>query len=303
MLVLSSLLEQHFRQGNYVAAQLEFERLLVDLPGEDLLNLAWTHFWGAKLKAAQRENYAAIQLFSLALEFATKVPEWVLIGRVRLDCAACYRQIGDTHMALEYASAFLTDLPSYPALAQYEGAAHYNLGLIYRCRRDMEASEHHYATAVTLLRNSPNQRWLLMALQNLAWILYEQDKFAAGDRSLDEASLLIESLDDRSAQLTQHYFRAFGALQRGDTQTATAFCLEVLAPESNATDEQRTWATWLVAEASLQLGHIDEAHALIEAAMDWCAHSVKDIRVLNYISATRRKILSLRRSSPDGPPN
>lgn len=286
-------LAELFQRGQYAAVIRLFDQLRESPPWENAADAGVAYYYAAMSRYRLNQAIAAVPLIARALDEIHTTADWVWIGRLRYQAGEIYRRAGHTGDALHWTQLFLADTDRYPEHETYRGPAHYQLGLILRQRRDIAGSIDQYEQAVEILRGTDRAVWLVMALQNLAWLLVEDKQLPRAVECMERVERALHDLDDsREAQevrLTTLYARAFVRLHQNRPAEGARLCEEVLIDGSGATVEQRALATWVAAECGIALQQWAEARTLVEVAVR-LAIEAGDSRIMNYVTGTRCKL-------------
>lgn len=284
-----SNLEAFYAAGSYAAAKREFRRLLAEEPGGPVEQEARLYYLGALIHLRLNEHFAAARLIRLAEEKAGLSGLSEAEGRCRYFSGVILGEVGDSALAKDCYIRFLTDLDKYPELGGYAGLAHYGLGLVYAQRNEPLESINHYLKAIPLIESTNKPEYLLRALHNTAWALYDMDRLDEGDRHMDRGESLVRELENEALRVAHKLTRAYGQFRRGNPVEAVALCEEVLTPGVGASEESHGWATWICAECAAKVGRHDDAVLLARMALD-LSIKTRQVRLMNYASRTRKRI-------------
>lgn len=289
-------LESLYRRGQYAAVVRELDRLREDPPWDDALSAGKAYYYGSTAHYRLSQPAPAVSMIARALDEIHVSNDWPWIGRVRFQAGEVYRFAGHVGEAQHWTELFLADLDAYRVHEPFRGKAHYNLGLIHRQRKDIPGSLAEYERAETHLRDAGNTVWMVKAQENLCWVLVEAGQMVRAESYLHKIESALAALGDdtpelRGLQLSFICNRAFVLRNSGQASAAMNLCQEVIADDSEATPAQKAFATWIAAECAIDMADPEAARKLLASAG---RHAIEagDARVMNYISATRAKLIA-----------
>lgn len=292
-------LRQHLTRGEYVQARREAERLIHvgDLTGANLVQA----YRGAALAHYYVQDvFAAAKLGEKALERASAIGEWELIGRARYDLGEFYLTLGDSHLAREHLAQFLSDLPHYPQIQGLEAKAHHNLALILRQRREYEKAITYHETAASLHRRENRDREAMEAVRGIIWCHLAASRPAAAWPYIEQVSMYLQSHSDDGLSASLLTDLAYYHRLSGDIRTSMDFCEEALVPGRPGVDDHILATACVIAgENALDVGQHKEAGMFANLALDF-ALKAKHPFLMNRASALRRQVAEATQSrTPD----
>lgn len=282
-------LRQHLARGEYVQARREAERLIHtgELTGAELLE---AYRGAAKAHFYVQDVFAAAKLGEKVLELATASGNWEYIGKSRFDLGTFYLTLGDTHLARQHLTRFLTELERYPEAADLEARAHHNLGFIFRQRREYDHALASHQKAVALFQRDQNPRLKMEALRGVIWChLYAGNPTGAWPYIEQVGAYLRENHDEglSASLLTDfaYYYRLIGDIKR-----SMDFCEEALVPGRPGVDDHILATACVIAgENALDVGRTHEAGMFANLALDYSLKA-KHPFLMNRASALRRRL-------------
>jgi len=292
-------LRQHLARGEYVQARREAERLIHvgDLSGENLVQA----YRGAALAHYYVQDvFAAAKLGEKALERATAIGAWELIGRARYDLGEFYLTLGDTHLAREHLLQFLNDLPRYPQAQSLTAKAHHNLALIFRQRREYDKAVTYHEIAAGLHQQKNRNREAMEAIRGIIWCHLAAGHPAAAWPYIEQLSVYLQSHSDDGLSASLLTDLAYYHRLSGDIRTSMDFCEEALVPGRPGVDDHILATACVIAgENALDVRQHKEAGMFANLALDF-ALKAKHPFLMNRASALRRQIAEASQSrTPD----
>lgn len=237
----------------------------------------------------QRQLFEAIRFTQAALRLE---PTGADLARARLYEGSIYREIGDTHLALQNLLALLADPHPDPQQRPiYDAYAHYNLGLVHRQRLAYLGSAACYTKAAAGFRALNFFDDERAALQNLAWVLCLLGRSDEAVAALEQAAPLVSNADPEG-----HLQQRLGTLFAMLVDRAYDEVLErapVLIHDAEGHPLVQTQAALLAGQAYLAMGDLDQTSIMAEAAHQW-ATEASDMRCVNDAIALKREIAARR---------
>jgi tetratricopeptide (TPR) repeat protein len=281
--------------GQYLAAIRRFEERLGS--GElGAADLALGYHFVSVAHFGTRDVFRAQMFAEKAAGLAGKIGDVQTQLRAWSNLVEYARNLGDYGLAVEYGDKWLGNIHRCPGEAVRQGRVHYNLGLVYRHRKDPEEALRHFKAALETLPENQTE-FRLMVLLMTAWLCYEIRRIDEADRFAADAGALLEG-DDVSMHLRREHLllRAWRAYHTGDHQVCIPLCEEFL--QGAATEPQKFWAAGMITSCALQL-YPDEGQLLQDlkrAAIfytDLCgqlALSLKEPRLINFYTNLRQRV-------------
>ncbi|HWI63051.1 MAG TPA: tetratricopeptide repeat protein [Symbiobacteriaceae bacterium] len=275
-------LRQLYESRRLEEAWQEYQRLLESGAAD-----AEVHLLGAL--TARRMPVPDYREARRALERAEAAnPAGVTLGKLWLSMGTLLREIGDTSAAIEYLEKFIHGIETYPDLRSVcYGAAHYNLGLAYRCARRYQDALNAYETAAAEFRQNDFPEYLRQCLQNMAWLQCIIGAVQAAEAALTEAEDLCKT---DTARWHQRIGWAYLEVISGERTSALTRCESIIAAEAVAPPEVVSHAYWVAGQVALTLGQIDQAGLMADQAVSWSLKVKDDVRPMQDANALRREI-------------
>jgi tetratricopeptide (TPR) repeat protein len=244
-------LQRLMKSGEYLQATRRFDQVIRS--GQlGVRQLARTYRLASTAYYCLGEVFTARELARKAEGLAQEAGDVELTLRVWSDLIELERVAGDSSQALAYGMQWMEMHDQhFPGHEACVGEVHYNLGLVYRLRRDPKTALQHFSQAADYLSRQADLTFHLMSLQMAAWTHYEQGELAQGDSFLVKAQgILEETPSDREAIKEQVLLRALRAHSEGNYGQAAALSEEVLA-DPHISGLQAFWANWLAASCAV----------------------------------------------------
>jgi len=252
-------------RGEWVQVKREAERLML-LPDLDDGQLAWIYRAGGKACIGLSEFHAAAKLYELGMPYAFKAKEWDCLGFTRHEFGTTLLVLGNTNEAREHLEAYLLDLPRYLDSRRAEGRVHFNLGLLYRQRKEYHLAVAAYRQALHCFVERGEVRNAGDCHQNIAWMLLIQRKPEDARTHIDLASSYLEKLPDdfRTEQLI---LLALFHVIAGEYPLAGEYLLPILGGRLVAREEHLASASWVEANLHMAQRQLELARASLEKAL------------------------------------
>lgn len=165
--------------GQYLAAIRRFEERLGS--GElGSADLALGYHFVSVAHFGKRDVFRAQMFAEKAAGLAGKIGDVQTQLRAWSNLVEYARNLGDYGLAVEYGDKWLGNIHRCPGEAVRQGRVHYNLGLVYRHRKDPEEALRHFKAALETLPATQTEFRLMVVLMT-AWLCYEI-------RHIDEAT-------------------------------------------------------------------------------------------------------------------
>lgn len=264
-------------RGEWVQVKREAEQLML-LPDLDHYALGRIYRAGGRACLGLSEFPASVTLYELGLPYALQAKDWDTLGFIRHDLGAAYLFLGDTLKARKQFEAYLMDYPRYQEARRLEGNAHYNLGLLYRERKEYQLAAAAYRQALHCYVQRGEIRNGADCHQNIAWMLLIQRKADEAKAHIDLAAGFQEGLpqDFRTEQLV---LSAFYHQVLGQVRTAADYLTPILESRVAATDEHRASAKWVQAQLLADQGQEAGALKALQESLDF-AVSAKAVHLI-----------------------
>lgn len=252
-------------RGEWVQVKREAEQLML-LPDLDYYHLGRIYQAGGRACIGLSEFHAAVKLLELGLPYALKARDWDSLGFMRHYLGACHMVLGYPTEAGDYLQAYLLDLPRYDEARRMEGRAHYNLGLLYRQRKEYGLAVAAYRQALYCFVEKGEVRNAADCHQNMAWMLLVQGKADEARIHIDLAGGFLEKLPDdfRTEQLI---VLALYHTVMAEPKTAREYLSPILEGRVVASEAHLGSARWVEAKLLAAEGSHDRAKAVLEMAI------------------------------------
>lgn len=266
-------------RGEWVQVKREAERLML-LQDLDYFTLGRIFRAGGRACLYLSEYPAAEKLLELGLPYAFRAQDWDCIGFIRHDLGVAYLFRGETAKAREQFEAFLLGLARYQDSRRLEGKAHYNLGLLYRERKDYPLAVAAYRQALNCFVQRGETRNTAVCHQNIAWLLLIQGKADDAKVHVDLAAGFQDGLppDFLTEQLV---LSAFYHQVIGEFKPAMEYLSPILESRVVATDQHGASAKWVQAQLFADQGERDDARGALREALDF-ALSAKAAHLVSH---------------------
>lgn len=241
--------------------------------------------------------FAAAQHAAEAARLAEEIGDHETVLMAWSNLLDYYNELGDTHLALHHGEAWLAKVDDWcPNMAWRSGRILYNLSRTYRMRRENTQVLDYLERALPFLRNDPVPEYLIMCLQNLAWVLYEAHLLERADAVVAECGELLTGLQDVEALRELLLLSGYRAFMAGDYHQAAQIAQQFLAHDATAL--QRFWAAYIMGASALALAQVSTSDLRVELLQSafGCADVCLDLSIklgradlINTGSALRRR--------------
>jgi tetratricopeptide (TPR) repeat protein len=283
--------------GQYQTARWLFVQLLDDaaLSTEDMAE-AYCEASVAEYRAGHL--HTAVAWSKVAVKLASETNQRLLLSRAALNLIEFLRLSGDTAGAIDTGLRWLSDHGDNPEVAHRKGRFHYNLAVIYHQRGDVDRALEHYELAWTHLASvrsthpdaSERDRCLVyevMALQNAAWLFYEEQVPGTAEQMVAKARRLIPTGNTTLAR-EQMLLEALSAHNQGDSASVLTMVNAAFSEANSIPTRQLFWLYWLAAKALIQT-KASTANAYATMAMQ-AAEETRDSRLIRLGSELEQEI-------------
>lgn len=282
-------LRQHLGRGEYVQARREAERLIYlgELSGA---NLVQAYRGGALANYYLQEIFGAVKLGEKALELASQLEAWDLIGKLRYELGEFYLTLGDAHMALQHLQQCAADIDRYGDVPGLKAKLHHNLAHVYRHRRDFPRALASLHMAVDLYRQDGHRHLEMEALRAIIWCHLEARNPTAAWPYIQRVAAYLSDQSDPALSAGHLTDLAYYHRLTGDVRTSMNYCEEALVPGRPGVDDRiLATACVITGENALDVGRYQEARMFANLAGDH-ALKAKHPYLMNMASALRKRI-------------